>query len=69
MIPERSIWLKLNRSPRNSDFRLRIGSAVKDHLGVYVHEKFALGLAERLCAPACSDPAEKTAFGNQLAPT
>ena len=48
MIPERSIWLELNRSAGNSDFRLRIGSAVEDHFRVHVHEKFAFGLCPKL---------------------
>ena len=68
MVPKRSIRLELNWSARNRDFRLRIGSAVKDHFRVDVHEKCPLRLAEWLTAPACSDPTVKAALGNQLAP-
>src|ERR1700730_7339689 len=65
MIAEGTVGLQLNRLSGDRYLRSRIRTAVKDHLGVHVHEKSTFDRSP----PARGKSAGKTAFRRQLAPT
>ena len=62
MIAKRAIGLKLHRLAINRDLCLRMRAAIKDHLGIYVHEEFSFRIAKGLGTPTRTKSAEQAAL-------